>query len=128
VSLLLADFVTFNQIHGMSGLSGIAPAVLRSLECAPSGRDWSLAIGDLAACSTSSANFVRPWRRRVARALLQPKEIPAVSGTVRLGGHPIRYPLGRPENPRAIIPFVNRTLTGGLPIASTPQKVNEFNS
>src|SRR5882757_7575429 len=25
----------------MSGLSGIAPAVLRSLECAPSGREWS---------------------------------------------------------------------------------------
>ena len=41
VTLLLADFVTFNQIHGMSGLSGIAPAVLRSLECAPSGREWS---------------------------------------------------------------------------------------
>src|SRR5712671_2947026 len=25
----------------MSGLSGIAPAVLRSLECTPSGREWS---------------------------------------------------------------------------------------
>jgi len=35
VTLLLADFVTFNQIHGMSGLSGIAAAVLRSLECTP---------------------------------------------------------------------------------------------
>jgi hypothetical protein len=35
VTLLLA-FVT-----GMSGLGGIAPAVLRSLECAPSGREWS---------------------------------------------------------------------------------------
>src|SRR5258705_8544889 len=41
VTLLLADFVTFNQIHGMSGLSGIAPAVLRSLECTPSGWEWS---------------------------------------------------------------------------------------
>jgi hypothetical protein len=30
-----------NQIRGMSGLSGIAPAVLRSLECTPSGREWS---------------------------------------------------------------------------------------
>jgi hypothetical protein len=28
----------------------------------------------------------------------------------------------------AIIPFVNESLTSGLPIASTPQKVNEFNS
>ena len=31
VTLLLADFVTFDRIDGISGLSGIAPAVLRSL-------------------------------------------------------------------------------------------------
>src|SRR5882757_3862832 len=32
---------SFDRIEGISGLSGIAPAVLRSLECAPSGREWS---------------------------------------------------------------------------------------
>ncbi len=36
-------------------------------------------------------------------------------------------PSGRPENPRAIIPFVNKTLTSGLPIASGSKKVNKFN-
>ena len=46
MTLLLADFGTFNQIHGISGLSGFAPAVLRNLECTRSG--MVLAIGDLA--------------------------------------------------------------------------------
>ena len=35
---------------------------------------------------------------------------------------------GAQKNPRAIIPFVNKTLTSGAPIASSPEIVNEFNS
>jgi hypothetical protein len=37
-------------------------------------------------------------------------------------------PGGSARKSAAIIPFVNETLTSGLPIDPTPQKVNEFNT
>ena len=39
-----------------------------------------------------------------------------------------RVPVGSPRKSAAIIPFVNESLTSGLPIASTPEFVNNFNS
>ena len=53
MTLLLADFVTFNQIHGMSGLSGIAPATFVTL---------------LAATATQFARAGRLWEIEVCRA------------------------------------------------------------
>src|SRR5436189_2551384 len=45
--------------------------------------------------------------------------------SVRLGGHvQHEYPSGRPENPRPIIPFVNRSLTSGLPIGSPSSTIH----
>src|SRR6267154_3385324 len=45
--------------------------------------------------------------------------------SVRLGGHvQPEYPSGRPENPRAIIPFVNRSITSELPIGSPSSTIH----
>jgi hypothetical protein len=41
---------------------------------------------------------------------------------------PTRVPSGSARKSAAIIPFVNKTLTSGAPIASSPEIVNEFNS
>ena len=48
MTLLLADFGTFNQIHGMSGLSGIAPDRFEEPGMYSLGSGMVLAIGDLA--------------------------------------------------------------------------------
>ena len=77
MTLLLADFGTFNQIHGMSGLSGIAPAVLRNLECTPSGREWFSAKATEVGASGGWSAAAVPDAVAVETApqpLLQPKE------------------------------------------------------
>src|SRR6267154_674593 len=67
----------------------------------------------------------RRAKRQLGRYCSQKEKAHSFLLSVRLGGHvQPEYPSGRPENPRAIIPFVNRSLTSGLPIGSPSSTIH----